>query len=256
MQNKFSEGTQAVFDDFVGIVGATGNSTTESLSWTNTIVTGVALAAGTAAIQSLMQGLGALMFTTSSTTTVLSQAQLANAIINPNSTTGLLGIEMEANVMFDTALPTATNNYSFLFGMADGTTSASNFTGLHVGWNPVVNATELRFALASDTIAHIIGNTAASASVPFGLPVALDVVQSIKLRISPDWKTIQGFANGVAAPVMAVGSPYGGSTSPVISPGTAYKPTIAVNENVSAAQSGIVAVDFCELSTIGRPTRG
>jgi hypothetical protein len=255
MQSKFSEGVSGEWDDFVGTVGATGTSTTGKLNWTVTIgASAPTVAASSAAIQALMQGLGGVSFT-GSTGQLLSQLQLANAIINPNSTTGLLGIEMEANVMFDTALPAATPSYSFLFGMADGTTSASNFVGLHVGWNPVVNGSELRFALANDTIAHLIGNTAASPSVPFGLPIALDVVQSIKLRISPDWKTIQGFANGVSAPVMAVGAPYGGSTSVPLPVGTAYKPTFGANCNV-ATMTGVVAVDYVELSPIGRPTRG
>jgi hypothetical protein len=248
MQSKYSEGTPVLFEDFATLAG--------TLGWTATTVAGVAQATATLSLMSLMQGVGGSMQTASGSTTVLSQQQLLAYAINPNSTTGLLGIQMEANVMFDTALPTATNAYSFFFGMSDGTTSAANFVGLHMGWNPVVNGVELRWALASGTIAQLIGNTAAAASAPFGVSAALDVVQSLKLRISPDWKTIQGFANGVASPMYAVGSPYGGSTSAVIPAGVAYKPTFGLNENVSAAQSGIAVVDFVEISPIGRPTRG
>jgi hypothetical protein len=248
MQNKYSEGTPSLFDDFATLTG--------SLGWTATSVAGVVQAAGTLSLLSLMQGAGGSMMTPAAATAGLSQQQLLAYAINPNSTTGGLGIQMEANVLFDTALSTATNAYVYLFGMADGTTSASNFVGLSVGWNPVTNAASTRWALVSDTVAHIVGNTAASPYVEFGVSLALDVVQSLKVRISPDWKTIQGFVNGVAAPLMAVGSPYGGATSVVIPPGVAYKPTFICDATVSAAQTGIIVTDCVELSLIGRPTRG
>src|SRR6266566_1442534 len=136
MQSKTSEPYPDLFEDFTGTVGGTGTATTGLYGWTNTIGTNApTMAAASAAIMALMQGVGGLAFT-GSTGQLLSQSQLVNAVINPNSTTGLLGIELEANVMLDTALPAATPSYSVFFGMADSTTSASNFTGLHVGWNP------------------------------------------------------------------------------------------------------------------------
>jgi len=249
------EGLPSVFDDFVGTVGGTGTSTTGALNWTNTIGTAApTMAATSAALMALMKGIGGLSFT-GSTGQLLSQSQLLNAVINPNSTTGGLGIQLDASVMLDTALPAASPSYSVFFGMGDGTTSAQNFVGLCMGWNPVTNLFTNQWGLASATIAQLIGNTAAAAFVPFGLPVALDVVQTLRVRISPDWKTIQGFVNGVAAPIMAIGSPYGGSTSVSLPAGTAYKPIIGVNCNV-ATMTGIVAIDWCQITALGRPSAG
>jgi hypothetical protein len=236
--------TEAFFDDFPVLAGSYG--------WTSTVVTNETNTSTTAALMSTMGGAGGVSQTLALTGTGVVQQQLLTLKgLGPSSGVGL---QIDFNCMIDTALSTATNSYQYFIGVSDGTTNAANFVGLITGFNPVANAVSARWGLAVGTLSSLAGSASTAMYSEFGNAIVLDKVQVCRVKISPDWKTIQGFVNGVASSVYAVGSPFGGSASATITPiTTGGLLTYGVNAITSAAQTAICVIDCFSYSLIGRP---
>lgn len=244
LANLTGEAWPPLFDDFPVSAG--------SLLWTITTPTGATASATTAALMTLMQGVGGNSWTLSGAAgVVVAQHQLLTYLGFVPATGP--GCQMDFNVMIDTALSTATNTYQLFYGMTDGTTSASNFVGLMCGYNPVTNAVDMRWGLGVGTLAALAASGATLPYAPIlGPPAALDVLQVLRLRISPDWKTIQGFVNGVASPIYSVGQAFGGSTAAPISPATSMKVAFGVTQAVNAAQTAVIVTDTALIQVLGR----
>jgi hypothetical protein len=187
-------------DDFVGTIAGT-------LGWTSAVTgtgaanTALSAAAATAAILKFSGGVVSVVGTTAAG--IAANEILGLTLNNANG----MGVDVDFLCAIDTALPTATNAYCYLCGIFDssGAVTTGNFIGAMFGWNPVTNSVTPTWALAADTVARLIGNTPLAVYQPFpgSQPqVALDVPQSIRLRINQAWNNVRLQVNGINGNVL------------------------------------------------------
>lgn len=153
-----------------------------------------------AAAQALCKFSGAVVQTTTSTTTGNAALELTSMVLN--NANGL-GVDADCLMAVDTALPSATQNAAWLFGVFDsaGAVTTGNFIGIMYGFNPVTNAANNGFMLCADTVARLTGNTptAQAVSLPLTVAPALDVPATLRFDINTAWTLVKGAVNGVPA---------------------------------------------------------
>jgi hypothetical protein len=203
-----------IYDDFPATIAGT-------LGWTSAVTgtgaanTALSASAATAALLRFSGGTVSVVGTTAAG--IAAQELLGMTINNVNG----MGFEADMSMGFDTAFPTATNSYIFMFGVFDsaGAVTTGNFIGLMFGFNPAANALANQWFICADTVARLIANTPTAGVIAIPPPapnpvatlppgIALDVPQLLRFRIesllpqSPQgqtaaWIAIKGFANGV-----------------------------------------------------------
>ena len=170
------------------------------LPWAVAAGAGGSKAAAAAATQALCKFNGAVAQTVTTTVAGIDAMELTGMVLN--NANGV-GVEADALMAIDTALPTAAQNAAFLFGIFDssGAVSTGNFIGLLYGWNPVTNSNNNGFMICADTVARLTGNTptAQAVQIPLNVVPALDVANHIRFEVNQAWTLIRGMVNGVAA---------------------------------------------------------
>src|SRR6266446_4197586 len=208
-----------VYDDFPAtIAGMLG--WTSAVTGTGAANTALSASAATAALLRFSGGTVSVAGTTAAG--IAAQELLGMTINNANG----MGFEGDMSMAFDTAFPTATNAYVFLFGIFDssGAVTTGNFIGLKFGWSAQGNAVANNWFVCADTVSRLIGNTPTAGEIAIPAPapnpvatlppgIALDVPQLLRFRIeslvpqSPIgqaavWLAVKGFANGVPSNIL------------------------------------------------------
>jgi hypothetical protein len=204
-------------DDFAGTIAG-------QLGWTSAVTgtgaanTALSAAAATAALLKFSGGVVSVVGTTAAG--IAANELLGMTLNNANG----MGVDVDCLMAFDTALPTATNTYAFLFGIFDstGAVTTGNFIGLTFGWNPILAAVNLTWALAADTVANVIHAAALPTAqyYPFPSPTqfALDQPQSLRMRLNTAWNNVRCSVNGVNGPQLYTASAAPQGTAPVALP--------------------------------------
>lgn len=236
-------------DDFISTIAG-------KLGWTSAVTgtgaanTHLSTLASTAALLKFVGGVVSVVGTTAAG--IAANELLGMTLNNANG----MGVDVDFLCAIDTALPNSTNGYCWMLGVFDssGAVTTGNFIGAMYGYNPVTNTYTSTWALAADTVAHLIASTPTAVFQPFtgAQPaIALDQDIAIRLRINTAWNVVRLQVNGVDGNVMY--GPTAGQTTSVTLPNItngwiAFKQFALVG----TANTGKVIMDAVDYAFPGR----